>query len=53
MSAPEVYDTDDEGQVVLVFEGEISEELEDGAVLGVESCPEMALSVVQTQPAHS
>jgi ferredoxin len=47
MSAPDVFDvTPEEGQVIVKFDGEIPEELEDGAALGVESCPEIALSVV-------
>lgn len=46
MSAPDVYGaTEDEGQVIVKFEGDIPEELEDGAALGVESCPEFALSI--------
>jgi|FEC22Drversion2_1045045.scaffolds.fasta_scaffold00045_13 ferredoxin len=48
MSAPDVFGvTDDEGQVIVKFEGEIPEELEDAAALGVESCPEIALSIVE------
>lgn len=48
MSAPDVYDvTVDEGQVIVKFDGEIPEELEDGAALGVDSCPEIALSIVE------
>lgn len=46
MSAPDVYDTDDEGQVVLRYEGDVPAELEDAAALGVESCPELALTIV-------
>mgnify|MGYP005995733351 FL=1 len=47
MSAPDVFDvTVDEGQVIVKFDGEIPEELEDAAALGVESCPEIALAVV-------
>ena len=46
MSAPEVFDvTDDEGQVIVNFDGEIPADLEDGAALGVDSCPEIALSI--------
>jgi ferredoxin len=48
MSAPEVYDvTVDEGQVIVKFDGEIPEEHEDGAALGVDSCPEVALSIAE------
>ncbi|MDP3968296.1 MAG: ferredoxin [Nocardioides sp.] len=48
MSAPDVYGaTEDEGQVIVKFSGDIPEELEDGAVLGVESCPEIALSIIE------
>ena len=48
MSAPDVYGaTDDEGQVIVKFEGEIPAELEEGATLGVESCPEIALRIVE------
>lgn len=46
MSAPDVYDADEEGQVIVKFEGDIPAELEDGAVLGADSCPELALEVV-------
>ncbi len=46
MSSPEVFDvTVDEGQVIVKFDGEIPEELEDQAALGAESCPELALTV--------
>ena len=46
MSAPGVFDvTDDEGQVIVKFDGEIPADLEDGAALGVDSCPEIALSI--------
>lgn len=48
MSAPDVYDvTDDEGQVIVKYDGEIPADLEDGAALGAESCPELALEVVE------
>lgn len=46
MSAPDVYDVDEEGQVIVQFEGDIPPELVDGAVLGVESCPELALEAL-------
>lgn len=46
MSAPDVYDTDDEGQVVVRFDGDIPDALEDNAMLGVESCPEIALTAI-------
>jgi ferredoxin len=46
MSAPDVYGvTVDEGQVIVKFDGEIPPELEDAAALGVDSCPEIALSI--------
>ena len=45
---PEVFDvTVEEGQVIVKFDGEIPEELEDSAALGVDSCPEIALSIVE------
>ncbi|MER6975845.1 ferredoxin [Streptomyces carpinensis] len=48
MSAPDVYGvTDDEGQVIVEFEGDVPAELEDAAALGVESCPELALEIVE------
>ncbi|HTW18264.1 MAG TPA: ferredoxin [Nocardioides sp.] len=48
MSAPDVYDvTVDEGQVIVKFDGDVPEELEDAAALGVDSCPEIALSIVE------
>jgi ferredoxin len=46
MSAPDVYGvTVEEGQVIVKFDGEIPADLEDGAALGVDSCPELALSI--------
>ena len=46
MSAPEVYDvTEDEGQVIVTYEGDIPADLEGKAALGVESCPEIALRI--------
>lgn len=48
MSAPDVYGvTVDEGQVIVNFDGEIPEEFEDVAALGVDSCPELALTIVE------
>lgn len=48
MSAPDVYGvTDDEGQVIVLFDGDIPAEFEDAAALGVESCPEIALRIVE------
>ncbi|MFD4254400.1 ferredoxin [Amycolatopsis thermoflava] len=46
MSAPEVYDvTAEEGQVIVKYEGDVPEEFEDKAALGVDSCPEIALRI--------
>lgn len=46
MSAPDVYGvTVEEGQVIVKFDGEIPAELEDAAALGVDSCPEIALTI--------
>jgi ferredoxin len=46
--APEVYDSDDEGFIVSDADGtiEVPEGHEDGARLGIDSCPEGALSAI-------
>lgn len=44
-TAPDVYDVDDLGYVV-VSEGELPTELVDDARRGVDACPERALRIV-------
>jgi ferredoxin len=44
--APEVFEPDDEGHSVLVVE-DIPPGLEEKARLGVENCPEQAISIVE------
>ncbi|MET0740958.1 MAG: ferredoxin [Candidatus Nanopelagicales bacterium] len=46
MSAPEVYDLDPEDGHSIVMLDPVPPEHEDGAQLGVDSCPERAISVV-------
>ena len=46
--APNLFDTDDEGYAVLLFEGELTPEQEKAAVLAAENCPEFAIEVQQT-----
>jgi ferredoxin len=43
--APEVFEPDDEGHSVLILE-EIPPELEAKARIGVDNCPEQAISIV-------
>ena len=43
--APEVFEPDDEGHSVLLVD-EIPPELEAKARIGVENCPEQAISIV-------
>jgi ferredoxin len=44
--APEVYEPDDVGHSTLVSE-DVPAELEHKARLGVENCPEQAISIVE------
>ncbi|MFC4001249.1 ferredoxin [Prauserella oleivorans] len=46
MTAPDVFDLSDEDGHVVIRTPEVPPELHDDAVRGVESCPEIALSVV-------
>jgi ferredoxin len=41
--APEVFEADDEGYVVLLVDGDLPAELEDPAANAVRNCPERAL----------
>jgi ferredoxin len=43
--APEVFDSDDWGHGVVISE-ELSEDLRDKAMIGVQNCPEQAISIV-------
>jgi len=44
--APEVFEPDDEGHSVLLIEGDIPADLEPKARIGVDNCPEQAISIV-------
>jgi ferredoxin len=43
--APEVFEADDEGHSRLIVE-DVPESLSDQALLGVQNCPERAISIV-------
>jgi ferredoxin len=43
--APEVFEPDDEGHSVVILE-EVPPEFADKARIGVENCPEQAISIV-------
>ena len=45
MLAPEIFDVDDEGDAVLLIEGDIPDELQDKAQLTVDNCPEYAIEL--------
>lgn len=45
MAAPELFDLREEDGQVIPPEGEVPAELEEKAHLGVEGCPELALSI--------
>ncbi len=45
-AAPQVFDLDDEGYVVVLVEGDLPPELEGPAREAVAACPERVLSVV-------
>ena len=44
--APEVFEPDDEGHSIVLQE-EVTPELEAKARLGVDNCPEQAISIVE------
>lgn len=44
--APEVFEPDDEGHSIVIAE-EVPSEYESKARLGVENCPEQAISIVE------
>lgn len=43
--SPELFDSDDEGNSVLLVSGDVPPDLESKAVLAVENCPEYAITV--------
>ena len=43
--APDVFDSDDEGNPVLKVEGEVPPELEAAAELAADNCPEYAIEI--------
>jgi ferredoxin len=45
--APELFESDDEGQSVLLVPGQIPPALEDAAILAVDNCPEFAIEIEQ------
>lgn len=44
--APEVYDADEQGHGIVIVEGELTEDLRARAELGVQNCPEGAITLV-------
>jgi ferredoxin len=44
--APEVFEPDDEGHSILLVEGDVPADLEAKARIGVDNCPEQAISIV-------
>ena len=45
--APDVFDSDDEGNAVLKIDGEVPPELESHARLAADNCPEYAIEIEQ------
>lgn len=46
MAAPDVFDlAEEDGHVIVKYDGDIPREQQDAAALGVEACPEIALSI--------
>lgn len=43
--APELFDTDEYGQAVLLVEGDVPAELHDKARLAAANCPEYAITI--------
>lgn len=43
--SPELFDSDDEGNSVLLVTGDVPAEREAKAVLAVENCPEYAITI--------
>jgi ferredoxin len=43
--APEVFDSDERGHGFVISE-ELSDDLRDKALIGVQNCPEQAISIV-------
>ena len=44
--APEVFEPDDVGHSVLLVTGDVPPDLEGKARIGVENCPEQAITIV-------
>ena len=45
--APELFDVDDYGQAVLMFDGEIPDDLREKARLAAANCPEYAITITE------
>jgi ferredoxin len=43
--APDVFDSDDLGQAVVLIEGDVPPELEGAARLAADNCPEYAITL--------
>jgi ferredoxin len=43
--APELFESDAEGNSVLLVDGEVPAELVDAAVLAADNCPEFAIEI--------
>jgi ferredoxin len=50
-TAPRIFGLNDDGNVVILVEGELLPELEAEAAAGVAACPERALSLVEDKHA--
>ena len=46
--APDVFDSDDLGNAVVIGEGTVPPELEEDARLAADNCPEFAIEVDET-----
>ena len=44
--APELFDVDDEGDAVLLVQGDVPEALREKAELAADNCPEYAITLV-------
>lgn len=43
--SPELFDSDDEGNAVVLVDGDVPADLESKAVLAAENCPEYAITI--------
>ena len=45
--APELFDSDDLGQGIVIGDGTVAKGLEDGARLAEKNCPEYAITILE------